>query len=181
MTKGKIPVTSPSAEASTLKNYAEVVKNIQAQAKLFESIIEFSNELSELGSLNNAISESKSRLDGLRKDCDASAAELETTKAKLAKLVAEAADREREFIAKSQADGAAIVGRAKQESEKIVRSAIESAENVAKDAQGKADAVGVQIQAKTAELDKVNLAITAATAELAELEKAIEAIKKKFA
>ncbi len=179
MTKAKD--TSPVAPAAPLKNYAEVVKNIQAQAKLFESIIELSSELSDLGSLNNAISESKSRLDGLRKDCDASAAELETTRAKLAKLVAEAADREREFIAKSQADGASIVGRAKQEAEKIIRAAIESAENVAKDAQKKADDTGLLIQAKTAELDKLNAGITATTSELAALEKAIEAIKKKFA
>lgn len=163
------------------KNYAEVVKNIQAQAKLFEAIIALSDDLSELGSLNNAVSEAATRLDGLRKDCESSASELAITQAKLAKVTAEAADREREFIAKSQADGASIVARAKLDADKIIKAAIDSAESVAKDAQGKADAVGVQIQAKTSELDKVNLAITVATAELAELEKAIEAIKKKFA
>lgn len=163
------------------KNYAEVVKNIQAQAKLFEAIIALSDELSKLGSLNNAISEAGTRLDGLRKDCESSASELAITQAKLAKVKADAADRERKFIDKSQAEGAAIVARAKLDADKIIKAAIDSAENVAKDAEKKADDVGVIIQGKIAELNKLNVAITAATGELADLEKAIEAIKKKFA
>lgn len=165
------------------KNYAEIVKAIRAQAKVFEAVIDLSNELDELGSLKNASSEAAARLGALRDEEAGLAESITKLKDEIKALTGKKSDasvRAQNLLEQAERDAAGMIADAKLDIKRLLDAAKAQADGVIADAEKKASDVAVQTSAAQGVLDAINAEIAEKKQESTALQKAIEAIKKKF-
>lgn len=165
------------------KNYAEIVKNVRAQARVFEAVIDLADELEQLGSLKNAADEASARLGGLRDEESKLAEVISGLKSEIEKLggkKSDAAVKAKKLVEDAAVEADGIRAAAKGDAKYAIDNAKATADKIIADANKIADDIAAKIEIARAELAQINAEILAKKQESTSLQKAIEAIKKKF-
>lgn len=165
------------------KNYADVVKNIRSQARVFDAIINLADELEQLGSLNSAAKEATNRLGGLRDEESALTSSIAGLKADIAKLTgkkSEAQIKADGLVAAAQDEAFRIKQAADAEGQKMIQAARNAISMAQADADARLSNTNLAVERARAELQALNDEIVAKAQESSALQKAIDAIKKKF-
>lgn len=171
----------PVPQAS--KAFTEIAHDIRKNARIFQSIIDVGNLLEEMGSVENALLESKARLAVSQKEELVSTENLKDLKreinlltstraehhGKIDHMLATASDQAKEIVAKATAASNDLMESAKA----VARQAVEAAEARALEISAATDSAII-------ELDMLNDAIDAGNDKKSALEGEIAALKSKF-
>jgi chromosome segregation ATPase len=162
----------------------EVSESIRKSAKVFEGIIAVGAVLDQLGSLDQALSESQTRLDKSladEKELASSIAKLNEDIKALTGKKSDAAVKSAKLLSDAEDAAAGIVANGKEAGAKYLADATKKADLILADAESKATAINLATAEALKALDAINAEIAEASKERTKLQKAIDAIKSKFA
>ena len=162
----------------------EVSESIRKSAKVFEGIIAVGEVLEQIGSLDQALSESQLRVEKSRAEELALADSVVKLNDEIKALTgkkSDAAVKAAKLLSDAEDTAAGIVVSGKEAAAKYLADATKKADLVLADAEAKATAINLATAEAIAVLDGINADIADASKERTKLQKAIDSIKSKFA
>lgn len=162
----------------------ELADNFRKQAKVFQAIIDAADVIDQLSSLDNAVLESKKRLEVSKAEEASVLAGIEGLKAEIKALTGKKSDasvRAEKMLADAEAQAKELVVLANADKDGILKNAHTMAMGIVAEAEQKAAKINGDIEIAKTQLDAINAEIAEKSKERTSLQKAIDGIKAKFA
>lgn len=143
-------------------------ENLKKLSVMLKGILDLSDDLDSLGSLEQAQIETQSRLNALREQEAAAKEGITTATAEAANITREASDT----LVEARRIALTTIEQGKSDAKRLIDSAKEKADKRIADAEAKAADIEGKVTARQADLDAINAAIARAEDERARIETA---------